>query len=107
MVELIFGILWILITGFCTWGFYGTGGDVYVNDTLVSHEEFVEMLAPKLFIGLFWISGIIFIAVGVVKCIKKISKLSYMNKELEKNNFEEDNYNKKENKLEDDPIKNL
>ena len=30
-----------------------------------------------------------------------------MNKELEKNNFEEDNYNKKENKLEDDPIKNL
>ena len=50
MVELIFGILWILITGFCTWGFYGTGGDVYVNDTLVSHEEFVEMLAPKLFI---------------------------------------------------------
>ena len=65
------------------------------------------MLAPKLFKVHFWIISIIFIAVWVDKCIKKISKLTYINKELEKNNFEEDNYNKKENKLEDDPIKNL
>lgn len=89
MNELIFGAVWTLFTAFCTWIFYGfDGGTIYVNGEVVSQEEFGAMLAPKLFIGLFWIVGIIFIVVGVVKCIKKFSELSYENNQLEKNNFD-------------------
>ena len=54
MFELIFGIIWTIITAFITFAFYGTTGDVTVNGSLVSHEEFSAMLWPKLFFGMFW-----------------------------------------------------
>jgi hypothetical protein len=104
MNELIFGAIWTSFTALCTWMFYGfDGGTIYVNGEAVSHEEFATMLAPKLFMGIFWIVGITFIVVGVVKSIKKILKLSYENNKLEE---DYSNYNNNEPD-DDDPIKKL
>ncbi len=115
MVEIIFGVLWLLITATCTWGFYGTAGDVEVNGILVSHEEFVTMLWPKLFIGIFWVIGIAFIVTGIVNLSRYYisSRLENRNSNtIKKEPFENSKYfNKYEefNKIEepddDDPIK--
>lgn len=73
MFELFFGMFWTAITAFITWGFYGTTGDVSVNGTLVSHEEFSAMLMPKIFIGIFWVIGIFMLFKGIIKIIKDTS----------------------------------
>lgn len=71
MFEIIFGIIWLLITGMVTLGFYsGTADTITVNGQLVSQEEFNAMLGPKLFMGIFWAVGIIMIVVGLRKIIK-------------------------------------
>ena len=70
MFELIFGIFWTIITAFVTFVFYGTGSEVTVNGVLVSHEEFVTMLWPKLFLLLFWVVGLFILAVGLKKIIR-------------------------------------
>lgn len=71
MFEIIFGVIWLLITGMVTLGFYsGTASTITVNGQLVSQEEFNTMLGPKIFIGIFWAVGIIMIIVGLRKIIK-------------------------------------
>lgn len=71
MFEIIFGIIWLLITGMVTLGFYsGTASTITVNGQLVSQEEFNAMLGPKLFMGIFWAVGIIMIIIGLRKIIK-------------------------------------
>lgn len=69
MFELFFGTFWTIVISALTWGMYGTSGDVEVNGTLVSHEEFITMLGPKVFIGIFWIIGLTFIYIGLKKVI--------------------------------------
>lgn len=81
MFELMFGIMWLLITGIVTYMFYGTGGSVHVNGELVSHEEFCEMLMPKLFLGLFFAIGIYMLSQGVVKIFRNI-RTNTIGKEL-------------------------
>ena len=71
MFEIIFGVIWLLITGMVTLGFYsGTASTITVNGQLVSQEEFNAMLGPKIFMGIFWAVGIIMIIVGLRKIIK-------------------------------------
>ncbi len=71
MFEIVFGIIWLLITGMVTLGFYsGTASTITVNGQLVSQEEFNAMLGPKLFMGIFWAVGIVMIIVGLRKIIK-------------------------------------
>lgn len=71
MFEIIFGIIWLLITGMVTLGFYsGTASTITVNGQIVSQEEFNLMLGPKIFLGLFWAIGIIMIIIGLRKIIK-------------------------------------
>ena len=72
MFELIFGTFWTLFMVFSTYAFYGTNGDVYVNGTPVSHEEFSAMLGPKLLFGLFWAVGLFMMGKGLIKVIKNI-----------------------------------
>ena len=73
MFELIFGIIWTIITAFITFAFYGTTGDVTVNGSLVSHEEFSAMLWPKLFFGIFWLVGFFMLFRGLRKIIRDTS----------------------------------
>lgn len=100
MIEIIFGVLWTMITAVCTFGFYGTNSDVFVNGIQVSHEEFVEMLWPKVFIGIFWTIGITFIIIGIVNIIKYYISILYR----EENSEKFDNHCEIE-ESDDDPIK--
>lgn len=111
--SIIFGIIWLLITAVCTWGFYGNiGGTITVNGEQVSQEEFNAMLGPKLFIGIFWVVGIIFIIAGIVNIIKSISEKEnndFLKSEIPEKNVKFDNYhyNEFEESDDDDPIKKL
>lgn len=117
MVEIIFGTLWTIITALCTWGFYGSNGDVEVNGVIVSHEEFITLLWPKLFIGIFWAIGIVFIIIGIMNMIRYFSTVNFSNgnySKIEKHKIRtfgnSSNYNEiKDGKESDDfdPIKNL
>lgn len=73
MFEVVFGIIWTIFTAFFTWGFYGTNGNVTVNGHLVSHEEFSDMLWPKIFISIFWIAGLFILLRGLKKVIRNVS----------------------------------
>lgn len=79
MFELFFGLMWTAITAIVTFGFYGTNGDVYVNDTPVSHETFSAMLWPKLFFGLFWVVGFFMIGKGLFGIIRKTLRKNLIN----------------------------
>lgn len=103
ITYIIFGTLWLLITAVCTWGFYGTNGDVFVNGVQMSHEEFVIMLWPKIFIGIFWVIGIVFIIVGIVTIIRYYSSVLDRKENYEKNRKIENYYEIEE--TDDDPIK--
>jgi hypothetical protein len=70
MFELIFGLVWCLIVGFITYGFYGTDAPVTVNGELMEHSEFSALLMPKLFLGLFWIVGIVMLIIGLRRIIR-------------------------------------
>lgn len=69
MFELIFGIMWTVIVAIVTLSFYMPGGTIKVNGQIVSQNEFNEMLWPKLFLGLFWLIGIIMIIIGLKKLL--------------------------------------
>lgn len=73
MFDIFFCLLWLMITAFCTWVFYGMGGDITVNGTPVSQEEFSGMLMPKIVIGIFWLIGLFLLFKGIKKCIKNAS----------------------------------
>lgn len=70
MFEVIFGIIWLLITGVVTFAFYCSGTPVTVNGTLVSHDVFSAMLLPKIFLGIFWIIGFWVLFKGLKRIIK-------------------------------------
>lgn len=72
MFELLFGGFWLLITGFMTFAFYGTEGPVTVNGVPMEHAEFVELLWPKLFLGVFWAIGLIMLFLGIRKIYRNI-----------------------------------
>lgn len=91
-VSIVFGVIWLSITAFMTYAFYGTSGNVSVNGEIVTTEEFSSMLFPKIFIGIFWIIGISIMLVGIILCFKK-----------EKNSDEESkNLNEHEDYLENE-----
>lgn len=94
----IFGIIWLSITAFMTYAFYGTQGNIVVNGELVTTEEFSSMLFPKIFFGIFWIIGISTMLGGIILCFKKeknIDKESNNLKEYE--DYEENEYNNYKN----------
>ena len=71
MFEIVFAIIWLFITGICTFAFYsGEAGTITVNGQLVSQEEFNLMLGPKIFMGIFWVIGIFILILGLKKIIK-------------------------------------
>lgn len=71
MFEIIFGTIWLFVTGICTFAFYSGGaGTITVNGQVVSQQEFNGMLFPKIFMGVFWAVGIIVIAIGIRKIIR-------------------------------------
>lgn len=70
MFELVFGIIWTAFTAFMTFMFYGIAGEITVNGVLTSHEEFITLLWPKLFFGIFWLVGIFLIVTGLRKLIR-------------------------------------
>lgn len=72
MFELIFSALWLLVTGVITFAFYGTDATVSVNGVPMEHAQFVELLWPKLFIGLFWIIGLVMLFLGIRKIYRNI-----------------------------------
>lgn len=66
-----FGCFWTYITAYITYMMYsGTATSISVNGTIVSQSEFNEMLLPKLFMGVFWIVGLITIIQGIRELIK-------------------------------------
>ena len=72
MFELFFGGFWLLITGVITFMFYGTGSTVTVNGVPMEHAEFVELLWPKIFLGVFWIIGLVMLFLGIRKIYRNI-----------------------------------
>lgn len=72
MFFIIFGSVWLLITGMITYGFYGLGSEVSVNGVLMEAEEFAELLWPKLFLAVFWIIGIVVLGIGIKKVVANI-----------------------------------
>lgn len=67
--DLLFGGIWLLVSGIVTFVFY-SAGSVNVNGVPVSHEEFVTLLWPKLVLGLFWAVGIAFFIPGIKLLLK-------------------------------------
>ena len=72
MFYLIFGTFWTAITAVITIVFYNAEG-VTVNGVWTPADEFAEMLAPKLFLGIFWAVGLIFLFVGIRKIVRNMS----------------------------------
>ncbi len=72
MFELFFGGFWLLITGIITFAFYGTDATVSVNGVPMAHAEFVELLAPKIFLGVFWIIGLVMLTLGIIKICRNL-----------------------------------
>lgn len=67
----IFGCFWTYLTAYITYMMYsGKATSISVNGTIVSQSEFNEMLLPKLFMGVFWIVGLITIIQGIRELIK-------------------------------------
>ncbi len=72
MFELFFSTIWLLVTGVITFAFYGTEGTITVNGVPMEHAEFVELLWPKLFLGVFWIIGLVMLFLGIRKIYRNI-----------------------------------
>ena len=71
MFELFFGIIWTLFTSIVTYFLYfHTGGTRYVNGVEVSQSEIQNMPFPMIFIGSFFIVGLLFIIIGLKKVYK-------------------------------------
>ena len=79
MFYLVFGAIWICFMGVFTYAFYGTDGPVSVNGQPISHEEFVEMVEPALFLAIFWLVGLIMLFIGIKKLLTdgKTRRLGY------------------------------
>lgn len=77
MFEFLFGAAWIAFTGLFTFLLYGVeGGTITVNGEYVSRAEFNSMLGPKIFIGIFFLIGILVCLKGLKKLIaNKITKI--------------------------------
>lgn len=103
---LVFGFFWTFIVAIITFAFYGTTSDVSVNGVMVSHEEYVSMIEPKIFMGLFWVIGIGLIGIGAYNLIKGFWKSqSNSNNEFIGSEYEESEYSEKQD--DDDPIRKI
>ena len=70
MFELVFGAIWTGISVLVAIIMYSGTGEITVNGVPVSHDEFAQMLWPKLFIGLFIVIGVVFLIAGIRKLLK-------------------------------------
>ena len=68
MFFIFFGAMWLSITGVITFAMY-SAPTVSVNGQPVTADQFDAMLAPKLFLGIFWLIGIGFLVVGIRKLV--------------------------------------
>lgn len=66
---LMFSSLWLTITGFVTFVFYSVD-ELQVNGVPTSHEEFSQLLWPKLFFGIFWLVGLTMLYFAIKEVIK-------------------------------------
>ena len=62
---LLFPVFWLSITAVVTYFFYFVPSEVYVNGVPMQHAEFVTLLWPKIFLGIFWLIGIIMLIRGL------------------------------------------
>ena len=77
MFKLVFGAIWLSFISVFTRVMYSDTGTVTVNGEIVSHEEFHAMLWPKLFIGIFWLVGIVFFVSGLLEILKNYKTDKY------------------------------
>lgn len=77
MFKLVFGAIWLSFISVFTKIMYSDTGTVTVNGEIVSHEEFHAMILPKLFIGIFWLVGIIFFVSGLLEILKNYKTDKY------------------------------
>ena len=77
MFKLVFGAIWLSFISVFTKVMYSDTGTVTVNGEIVSHEEFHAMLWPKMFIGIFWLVGIIFFVSGLLEILKNYKTDKY------------------------------
>lgn len=70
MRELTCGSIWLTVTAIATYILYGTDTNVRVLGQYVEHQEFTEMLWPKIIMGIFWVAGILLIVHGLRKIIR-------------------------------------
>lgn len=68
MFFIFFGAMWLSIIGVITFAMY-SAPTVSVNGQPVTADQFDAMLAPKLFLGIFWLVGIVFLVVGIRKLV--------------------------------------
>lgn len=67
---LLFGGFWTAFTAFMTASFYMGNDDIIVNGELMAHEDFVNLVFPKIFFGLFWVIGLTVLGIGIFLTIK-------------------------------------
>lgn len=78
MFEVIFGTIWTVFMAFFTFIFYSANtGTISVNGQIVSQEEFNLMIGPKIFIGIFWIIGLMVLFRGLKKVITNYKTEKY------------------------------
>lgn len=77
MFKLFFGAIWLSFISVFTRIMYSDTGTVTVNGEIVSHEEFHAMLWPKIFIGIFWLVGILFFVSGLLEILKNYKTDKY------------------------------
>lgn len=72
MFYLIFGIIWITISLFVIVPFYNPNspGQIEVNGVIVTHEEFAQMLLPKILFGFVLLVGIVVFLAGLYIVIR-------------------------------------
>ena len=77
MFKIILGSIWLSIISIFTKVMYSPGGTITVNNQIVSQEEFNAMLWPKIFIGIFWLVGILFFVSGLLEIFKNYKTDKY------------------------------
>ena len=77
MFKLVFGAIWLSFISVFTRIMYSDTGTITVNGEIVSYEEFHAMLWPKMFIGIFWLVGILFFVSGLLEILKNYKTDKY------------------------------
>ena len=70
MFKLVFGAIWLSFISVFTRIMYSDTGTITVNNQIVSQEEFNAMLWPKIFIGFFWLVGLVIFVIGIIELLR-------------------------------------